>query len=197
MKLYLIAEEGTYLHHWQNSLDRFAPVAFLSLTELSHELSGVAFIVDTLLLDSPAWRMADYPNLKCMVLSGVPDFSQAQFFLQNNAMGYGNAMMHESHLQSAFQTLGEGKVWLYPDFIALLITQMQVRHAHEETASHRLDVLSPREREVAVLLNEGKSHLEIADTLEITVRTIKAHSAAIYEKMGVKDRLALSLLLHS
>nr|AOR51306.1 hypothetical protein [uncultured bacterium pL] len=197
MKLYLIGEQGVFLHHWQNAFHALYPSTFFSLEELSPEFSGVAFVIDTLLLDSSAWRMTDYPNLKFMVLSGVPDFNQAQFFLQNNAMGYGNAMMHESHLHSAFQTLGEGKVWLYPDFTTLLITQMQVRNAHEETASHRLDVLSPREREVALLLNEGKSHLEISDELQITVRTIKAHSAAIYEKMGVKDRLALSLFLHS
>ena len=197
MNLYLIGEQGVFLHHWQNALHSLHPSVFFALEDLSGEFSGVAFILDTLLLDSPAWRMTDYPNLKFMVLSGVPDFSQAQLFLQNNAMGYGNAMMHESHLHSAFKTLEEGKVWLYPDFITLLITQMQVRNAQEETASHRLDVLSPREREVALLLNEGKSHLEISEKLQITVRTIKAHSAAIYEKLGVKDRLALSLLLHS
>jgi len=197
MNLYLIGEEGPFLQHWQNSLLPLHPVVFLSLDQLSNELTGVVFVMDTLLLDAPAWRMEDYSNLKFMVLSGVPDFNQAQLFLQHGAMGYGNAMMHKSHINSAFQTLEEGKVWLYPDFITLLITQMQARKAHDEMASHRLDVLSSREREVALLLNEGKSHLEISEKLEITVRTIKAHSAAIYEKLGVKDRLALSLLLHS
>jgi DNA-binding NarL/FixJ family response regulator len=126
----------------------------------------------------------------------TPDFSEAQSFLQHGAMGYGNAMMHESHLQSAYQALEEGKVWLYPDFITLMISQMQDRSSSKEKSLAVLELLSPREREVAIMLGDGATHQEIADALEITVRTIKAHASAIYQKLSVKDRLALSLLLH-
>ena len=197
MNIYLISDQGPFLHHWESSLRLLNPIIFGSLTELSTEDSGVVFVIDTLLLNSPVWRISDYPNIKFMILSPVPEFTQAQVFLQDGAMGYGNAMMHTSHLYSVFKTLEEGKIWLHPDFITLLIMQVQERKVHDETALHRLDALSPREREVALLLNKGKSHLEISEILQITIRTIKAHSAAIYEKLGVKDRLALSLLLHS
>jgi DNA-binding NarL/FixJ family response regulator len=47
------------------------------------------------------------------------------------------------------------------------------------------------------MLGDGATHQEISDALDITVRTVKAHATAIYQKLDVKDRLALSLLLHS
>lgn len=194
MNLYLISESNAVLQHWRAALDTLFPIIVSSMRDVPQDEKAIVFILESSFLVE---KYAGYPLLRVMVLSMVPEFEKAQTFLQNGAMGYGNAMMHETHLQSAYQTLEEGKVWLYPDFITLLITQIQERKVHDETASHRLDILSPREREVALLLNEGKSHLEISEELQITVRTIKAHSAAIYEKMGVKDRLSLSLLLHS
>ena len=132
-----------------------------------------------------------------MVFSIHPDFTEAQKFLQMGAMGYGNAMMHETHLHSAYQALEEGKVWLHPDFITLMISQIRDHNGNKEKSLTALDILSNREREVAVMLGDGASHQEIADGLDITIRTVKAHATAIYQKLDVKDRLALSLLLHS
>ena len=197
MNLYILSNEHLVLEHWKMALELFHPVAIASIEEISAENTGIIFILDSTLSEILAETIFDYPLVQFMVLSIIPDFLQAQTVLQKGAKGYGNAMMHESHLQSAFQTLSEGKVWLYPDFVTQLIGQVREQSVHEEIALHRLDILSIREREVALLLNQGKSHLEISNELAITVRTIKAHCSAIYEKLQVKDRLALSLFLHS
>ena len=134
---------------------------------------------------------------RVMILSMTPDFTQAQNFLQMGAMGYGNAMMHETHLHSAYQALTEGNIWLHPDFIAMMISKIRDIKGSQEKSLHILDELSKREREVAVMLGDGLTQHEIADALDITVRTVKAHATAIYHKLDVKDRLALSLLLHT
>jgi len=55
------------------------------------------------------------------------------------------------------------------------------------------DCLSEREVQVARLIANGASNKEIADRLVITERTVKAHLTAIFEKLGVRDRLQLSL----
>ena len=102
-----------------------------------------------------------------------------------------------SHLQSAYQALEEGNIWLHPDFIARMISQIRDHQDTKEKSLSLLDSLSPREREVALMLGDGETHQVIADALDITVRTVKAHATSIYEKLQVKDRLALSILLHS
>lgn len=56
--------------------------------------------------------------------------------------------------------------------------------------------LSERESQVAKLVAGGASNKEIADRLAITERTVKAHLSAIFEKLGVRDRLQLSLRIN-
>ena len=48
--------------------------------------------------------------------------------------------------------------------------------------------LTPREREVLALLAQGRANKQIAPRLGITEHTVKAHVAAIYEKLGAGNR---------
>lgn len=57
-------------------------------------------------------------------------------------------------------------------------------------------LLSERELQAAKLVAGGASNKEIADQLAITERTVKAHLSAIFEKLGVRDRLQLSLRIN-
>jgi DNA-binding NarL/FixJ family response regulator len=60
----------------------------------------------------------------------------------------------------------------------------------------RLAVLTQRELEVARKIADGASNKEVARDLDITERTVKAHAGAIFEKLGARDRLHLSLIVH-
>lgn len=195
MKLYLISDDIGLRARWMSIFALTQPTI---LSELSSDIdeNSILFVSDTLLNRSEA-ELLNFFRRRVMVLSMVPDFNAAQNFLAMGAMGYGNAMMHESHLHSALQALEEGKVWLHPDFIALMISQIQYQDVGKKRSLALLDDLSKREREVALMLSDGATHQSIADALDITVRTVKAHATSIYQKLDVKDRLALSLLLHT
>jgi predicted ATPase/DNA-binding NarL/FixJ family response regulator len=52
----------------------------------------------------------------------------------------------------------------------------------------QLDQLSPRERQVAVLIAQGKSNGEIADELVVSKRTVESHIANILSKLWVTNR---------
>ena len=56
--------------------------------------------------------------------------------------------------------------------------------------------LTERECQVASAVADGAANKEIARQLGITERTVKAHTGAIFQKLGVRDRLQLSLLIH-
>jgi DNA-binding NarL/FixJ family response regulator len=51
-----------------------------------------------------------------------------------------------------------------------------------------IDVLSEREMEVLKLAVSGKSNKDIADGLNISLRTVQAHMRSIFNKLGVGSR---------
>lgn len=193
MNLIVLSNDRILLDYWTFSLAELSPIVMSSLDQLDSQEGSIVFVSDTMLPD----RYEGYSKNKIMILSRTPDFMQAQQFLQQGAMGYGNAMMHETYLLASFQTIDEGNIWLHPPFLTQLVIQVGKDNQQKEDSSHKLEGLSPREKEVALLLGDGKSHSEIAETLSITVRTIKAHSTSIYAKLDIKDRLALSLIIHA
>ena len=57
-----------------------------------------------------------------------------------------------------------------------------------------LDRLTPREREVIVLVAQGKSNKEIARALCITTHTAKAHVHSILHKLALQTRTEAAVL---
>jgi DNA-binding CsgD family transcriptional regulator len=55
--------------------------------------------------------------------------------------------------------------------------------------------LSPREREVAALVADGKRNREVAAALFLSEKTVESHLARIYDKLGVHSRAALASIL--
>lgn len=53
-------------------------------------------------------------------------------------------------------------------------------------------LLTPREAELVVLLQQGSSNAEIAAALQVGVETVRTHARNIYRKLGVKSRLELT-----
>ncbi len=51
-----------------------------------------------------------------------------------------------------------------------------------------LDVLSSREREVLVLLAEGRTNRDIANALSVTLATVKSHLVRVYAKLEARNR---------
>lgn len=51
--------------------------------------------------------------------------------------------------------------------------------------------ITRREEEIILALLEGKSNKELAQTFFVTEKTIEAHLANIYRKVGVRNRLEL------
>ena len=64
--------------------------------------------------------------------------------------------------------------------------QITARRQHHGAIAHRLDQLTQREREVMKLVVAGKLNKQVADELNISMKTVEAHRARVMEKMGVR-----------
>ena len=80
--------------------------------------------------------------------------------------------------------VARGETRLSPEVQAELVRQIQMRSGDDRP------VLSPREREVLVLIAEGLSAPDAAARLHVTTATVKTHLQSLYEKLGVSDRAA-------
>jgi len=67
-----------------------------------------------------------------------------------------------------------------------LDNDIAARRQRNDAVTHRLNQLTQREREVMQLVVTGKLNKQIADQLDISMKTVEAHRARVMEKMGVK-----------
>jgi two-component system response regulator DctR len=70
--------------------------------------------------------------------------------------------------------------------------QTLLRRREHRGVQQRLEDLTERERDVMKLVIEGLPNKLIADTLDISVRTVEVHRARVFEKIGVKSAVELA-----
>ena len=134
------------------------------------------------------------PRCPIVVLSNVPDDDEGLSVLEAGAVGYTNALAVPEVLQQIAAVVENGGLWVGPNLLQRLISAMATNATRVN--SNQLDKLSTREKEVAVAVATGASNKEIARQLSISERTVKAHLSAAFERLGVRDRLQLSLLIN-
>jgi two-component system nitrate/nitrite response regulator NarL len=60
-----------------------------------------------------------------------------------------------------------------------------------------MNSLTSREREIVLALAEGLSNKGVGRRLNLSEGTVKVHLHNIYQKLGVKNRTALAVLVHT
>ncbi|NMG73853.1 response regulator transcription factor [Aromatoleum diolicum] len=133
------------------------------------------------------------PECPLIVISMTPDGEEALAALDHGARGYCHAMSVPMMLRDVELVVRHGGLWVGPELMTRVIGAAIRTLAAPSDAS--ASALSAREMEVARKVAAGLSNKEVAARLGITERTVKAHLGAIFEKLGVRDRLQLVLRL--
>ncbi len=134
---------------------------------------------------------------KIIVLANTPNQSDALTVMRRGAVGYCHAYSAPSMLKELKTVVVHGGIWLGNDLLKTLIgAAKEVTHTASSNVEKALELLTSREKQVALEASKGYSNKEIARLLNITERTVKAHVSATLEKLGVKDRLQLALVLN-
>ena len=92
-------------------------------------------------------------------------------------------------LLQALRSVCRGETWVDPRMAALLERDQL---GLSETPTARNDSgLTGREMEIVRLVAQGNKNKEVGATLRISERTVKTHLTNIFQKLGVRDRVAL------
>jgi DNA-binding NarL/FixJ family response regulator len=98
-------------------------------------------------------------------------------------------------LLAAVRVIAAGDALLAPSVTRRLIAHY-VRQPDDRRPPPALDELTPREREVLVLIAKGLSNTEIAERLFMSVPTAKTHVSRILSKLDARDRAQLVVLAY-
>ena len=126
------------------------------------------------------------PGIKILVLTGY-DYDEYIFsLLEMGAAGYLLKDVSGDELVGAIRAVYLGEPVLHPTVMRKLMDRCKtITPQQPET---RTNVLSEREMEVLKLAVSGKSNKDIAESLNISLRTVQAHMRSIFNKLGVGSR---------
>ncbi|AXK86442.1 response regulator transcription factor [Nocardia farcinica] len=131
-----------------------------------------------------------HPDLRLLMLSM---YDNEQYFFESlkaGASGYVLKSVADRDLLEACRATLRGEPFLYPGAVTSLIREwLQRTRAGTPPPDN---ILTAREEEILKLVAEGYSSRGIADTLVISVKTVDRHRANILQKLGLRDRLALT-----
>lgn len=138
------------------------------------------------------------PTQIVVVLADEPGDAMIAEACALGASGCCNTYAAPEVLRQVALVVENGGLWIGQSLLQRLVgsTSKALGARSEVKVNTWSALLSERESQVAKLVAGGASNKEIADNLSITERTVKAHLSAIFEKLGLRDRLQLSLRIN-
>jgi len=129
------------------------------------------------------------PQLKLIVLGTETNPEYIQRIVGAGAKGYLTLTAKESELAMAIDMVRDGSVWA-PRRVLSRLLDRQPGFTGSASEPPRF---TPRELQVLDLLRAGRSNREIGLVLSIDEGTVKAHIGRLLRKVGVNNRIALTI----
>ncbi|KUL50671.1 LuxR family transcriptional regulator [Streptomyces violaceusniger] len=134
------------------------------------------------------------PDLACLMLTSFDDDDALLDAIMAGAAGYVLKQIKGSDLVSAVRTVASGQSMLDPATTARLMSTLRGDTAPQEPRDEVLAGLSPREREILVLVGDGLTNRQIGKRLFLSEKTVKNHISRLLAKLGVERRIQAAVL---
>jgi DNA-binding NarL/FixJ family response regulator len=132
-----------------------------------------------------------------IAMVGVPQEGDAFNLLKSGVQGYCHVEAASEQLREIALVVEHGGLWMPPELMQrFLSVSMRVLPA-AAPVHPQLNDLTSRELMVAEQVARGASNREISMALNISERTVKAHLTAIFDKLGLRDRVQLALAMNN
>ena len=145
------------------------------------------FMPDQSGLDILAHIQNEFPRVRVLMLSGLPEKQYAVSVLRAGASGYLPKDSAPEDLIKAVQTVLAGRRYVSPEVAELLVAGMD-----KDPGSQQHERLSAREFQVLSKLASGRAVSEIADELQLSVKTVSTYRSRVLEKMGLNTNADLT-----
>jgi DNA-binding NarL/FixJ family response regulator len=129
-------------------------------------------------IDATKKMVAANPRIRILVLSMHKESVYVREILKAGARGYILKDAIDTELLNAIRSVAKGDGYISPAVAGALNDKVK-------DPSNPVDMLSAREREVLLLIAEGKTNKEIATHLNLSVYTVDSHRGKIMEKLNL------------
>ena len=143
------------------------------------------------LFDVMASLKASRPDLKIIVTGAGMDEETILKAIASGSKGYVDEAASATEFVQALRVVHQGSVWAPRRVLSMFIER--VSNAPGRIFPAGRVTFTDREKEVLEMLVAGRSNKEIGSALGIEERTVKAHVAKLMRKVGVQNRIALSV----
>lgn len=120
-------------------------------------------------------------QIRVVILSMHRESAYVREVLRAGALGYLLKDSEHDDLLRAIRAVRRGEAYLSPAISGDVLTDYR-RHV-----THPVDLLTGREREILILIAEGKTNKEIARDLKLSVYTVETHRASVLEKLDLHN----------
>ena len=124
----------------------------------------------------------NFPETRIIVLTVHEAGEYAIRALREGAAGFLPKSAASTELEQAIQTVMKGEIYISPE-----TSRKTLLEYGKGTKRDLLDSLSPRQREVLRLIAEGRTTKQIAQMLEISVKTVETHRSQLMERLDIHD----------
>ena len=126
-----------------------------------------------------------------LALTTFDDDEALAGMLRAGAAGFVLKGVPAEELQRAVRVVAEGGAWLDPAVTRRVLDVYRAAPAPSDSeADKALWSLTDREREVLVLIGDGRTNAEIAGALYVSEGTVKTHINHVFAKLHLRDRAA-------
>jgi two-component system nitrate/nitrite response regulator NarL len=135
-----------------------------------------------------------HPRVKVVMLTHHEGESFVDQALKAGADGYLSKDSDPAELTLALESVSKGQAYLSPKVAGALLRRPTRGEATGPATRSRIEMLTPREREVFQLLALGKANKEVAKQLGMTVSTAKKHRENLQRKLDCHSPAELAIL---
>jgi two-component system, NarL family, nitrate/nitrite response regulator NarL len=201
--LHVLSRSASFERHLAGALaTEDPPCIFDSPEKIPAQTPGQSQI---LLVHAPSFRArlsellsrgTRSPGRVVGIAADVPNLDEMLAVSRYGVRAYFNSYMADAHYQQMIRLLGTGQTWFPPQLLASAL-KLARGNLENHSTDASLQILTPREKDVALAVAEGMSNKKIASTFGIAERTVKTHLTRIFEKLEIKDRVSLAIKLRT
>jgi two-component system, NarL family, response regulator NreC len=130
----------------------------------------------------------EQPEVRILILTVHEDEALLREAIRAGASGYIIKHAAENELISAIHSVMLDDIYIHPKMIRAILAEPE---GQKLIAASPVEMLTPRETDVLLLIVQGYTNRQIAEELSLSVRTVEGHRSNLTEKLGLHSRVEL------